>query len=262
MTEQFAYTECVRQVATPSALFDVLLETYSKRNNGTPDALNLIFHNSHVSCRSFGIDCGPDCERCNNDFRYECVLARYLDGELVNVLVMPSVPMTYGIHDVLVDHDVHFALLPYLPDAITPDLLRRVARGPSYSVDAYQEAVRSLNMYKDTARALAPHRQDWGYWDDIMYVAPLLALGLTGEAGEVANKVKKIVRNSNAGGSFPAIESVVDELGDVLWYTVALLDILEYDVGEAMLLNVAKLESRKLLNQIATENRGEVELSE
>lgn len=255
-------TECVRVANTPGDLFDVLLENYSEKSSKNGSALNLVFHRAHVSCRSFGMTCDDDCSMCNGNVLYECVLARYLDGFLVNVLVMPSVPIRYGVHDVLVGFDVHPLLLPELPDSIDPQLLKRIARGYSYSPEVYQETIRSLSIYGQTARSLAGDKKDWDYWDDLMYTAPLIALGLAGEAGEVANKVKKVVRNSKAGGSIPSIDGIVDEVGDVLWYCAALLDVLEYDMSEAMLLNIAKIEARKLRDQIATENRGEVDLGE
>ena len=44
------------------------------------------------------------------------------------------------------------------------------------------------------------------------------ALGLCGEAGEVADTVKKVLYPSKPGDGADSLERIVDELGDVLWY--------------------------------------------
>lgn len=69
-------------------------------------------------------------------------------------------------------------------------------------------------------------------------------LGLTGEAGEVANKVKKIIRDWN-GEAPPAITNdIVDELGDVLWYVAMLADTLGVNLHTVARRNLDKLASR------------------
>lgn len=65
------------------------------------------------------------------------------------------------------------------------------------------------------------------------------ALGLAGEAGEVANNVKKIIRDQK-----DLTAAIVDELGDVLWYVARLADELGVDLSEVVDFNVEKLERR------------------
>ena len=77
------------------------------------------------------------------------------------------------------------------------------------------------------------------------------ALGWCGEAGEVAEKVKKSIRDGldyHEEKQFK--EALTKELGDVLWYISALasdLDISLNDVAEG---NIEKLSSRKKRNMI------------
>ena len=52
-----------------------------------------------------------------------------------------------------------------------------------------------------------------------------LSLGLCGEAGEVANKIKKCIRDGNS------YDGIADELGDVLWYIAVLAHYLEADTA-------------------------------
>ena len=69
-------------------------------------------------------------------------------------------------------------------------------------------------------------------------------LGLAGEAGEVADKVKKVIRDKN--GVFGELEKqeIKMELGDVLWYIAQLSTELGFDLEEVAQLNLKKLSSR------------------
>lgn len=71
------------------------------------------------------------------------------------------------------------------------------------------------------------------------------ALGLCGEAGEVAEIIKKNIRN--AGGDFSRInaDSLSKELGDVLWYISMLADTFGITLNDIAELNMKKLNDRK-----------------
>lgn len=67
-----------------------------------------------------------------------------------------------------------------------------------------------------------------------------LALGLTSEAGEVAGKVKKYVRDLVWDK-----DAVIAELGDVFWYLTRICDEININAEEVLQRNYEKLESRK-----------------
>lgn len=69
-------------------------------------------------------------------------------------------------------------------------------------------------------------------------------LGLTGEAGEVAEKIKKIFRDSNAEFSAEQLELIKKELGDVLWYLTQIATDLNIDLEDIAKTNIEKLYSR------------------
>jgi NTP pyrophosphatase (non-canonical NTP hydrolase) len=68
-------------------------------------------------------------------------------------------------------------------------------------------------------------------------------LGLAGEAGEVADKVKKIIRDGLS--LVEEKEGIAKELGDVLWYIAAVARDIGYSLDDIAKMNIDKLESRK-----------------
>ena len=69
-------------------------------------------------------------------------------------------------------------------------------------------------------------------------------LGLAGEAGEVANIVKKIQRDHGGIINDDIRTKLKDELGDVLWYISACADELGLTLAEIAAYNVEKLAAR------------------
>lgn len=75
-----------------------------------------------------------------------------------------------------------------------------------------------------------------------------LALGLTSEAGEVADKLKKLIRDNETQLeklTFEQKKAIIAELGDVLWYTAMLAYELDYSFSDVASANIDKLESRQ-----------------
>ena len=95
-------------------------------------------------------------------------------------------------------------------------------RNKNMTFTEYEEAVKTTVIYPSTHKVLYP------------------ALGLAGEAGEVANKVKKILRDGNFDR-----EAIADEVGDCLWYIAALCRDLNVDLGQVANNNLRKLRDRE-----------------
>lgn len=72
-----------------------------------------------------------------------------------------------------------------------------------------------------------------------------LLLGLCGEAGEIAEKAKKIIRDHNNDFSKLDTDDLTKELGDVLWYVAVLADHFDIKLDDVATKNVAKLASRQ-----------------
>ena len=95
------------------------------------------------------------------------------------------------------------------------------------NADQYQEETRRFAIY--------PQKEAIAY----------LGLGLASEAGEVAGKLKKSIRDDHF-----ELEELVSEVGDVLWYCARLLDEVGVPLSSALESNIAKLDKRKANNTI------------
>jgi len=71
------------------------------------------------------------------------------------------------------------------------------------------------------------------------------ALGLVGEAGEVADKLKKVIRDNDGVLTDTVRDAVSKELGDTLWYISVLAYEMDYDLETIAANNLAKLASRQ-----------------
>ena len=79
-----------------------------------------------------------------------------------------------------------------------------------------------------------------------------LTLGLTGEAGEIANKVKKFIRDGAVKDEY--LEKRIQigyEIGDVLWYCAVLAEELEMNLGHIMEKNLENLADRHKRGKIS-----------
>jgi NTP pyrophosphatase (non-canonical NTP hydrolase) len=94
--------------------------------------------------------------------------------------------------------------------------------------DEYQEEARKTAIYPNLGHNL--------YYP---------TLGLCGESGEVAEKVKKILRDDGGMVSEEKRAMLVKELGDVLWYVANLAEELNVSLGLIAEMNLSKLSERK-----------------
>lgn len=72
-----------------------------------------------------------------------------------------------------------------------------------------------------------------------------LSLGLVSEAGEVAGKVKKVIRDKDGEFDKEDIKALKDELGDALWYISELCNLFDARIKDVAQDNIAKLNGRK-----------------
>ena len=92
-----------------------------------------------------------------------------------------------------------------------------------------------------------PDGPEFTYREQFMY----LAIGLTGEAGECAEKVKKWIRNGETNDWLK--DEMRAELGDLLWYMARLATHCELTLEEIAAANLAKLADRRKRGVIASE---------
>lgn len=97
--------------------------------------------------------------------------------------------------------------------------------------DEYQEEVKKFDLFEQTNNVLEP-----------AFMAKIL--GLPGEAGEVSEKFKKIVRDKGGKISNEDKDEIVKELGDVTWYVATIARYLGVSFSEVAEGNIDKLSSR------------------
>jgi len=96
-----------------------------------------------------------------------------------------------------------------------------------YHFDLYQDAAEATAIYPDKG-------------DNLYYPA----LGLAGEAGEVCEKIKKIMRDQKGHFTEEDVEDLGKELGDVLWYIAAIATELNMSLSAVAEDNMEKLRDR------------------
>ena len=97
--------------------------------------------------------------------------------------------------------------------------------------------ISDLDMYQQVAKQTAIYPREQA----IIYPT----LGLTGEAGEVANKVKKIIRDGTNKNNENLVQEISAEIGDCLWYISILADDIGVKLSDIANSNLEKLENRK-----------------
>ena len=104
----------------------------------------------------------------------------------------------------------------------------------SYSLAEYADAASRTAVYPKVAL-------QGGQPTGLIYSA----MGLAGEAGEVAEQVKKFMRDDGGTLREERRQKLIHELGDVLWYVAAVAYDLGVSLDEVAEANIAKLASRQ-----------------
>ena len=85
-------------------------------------------------------------------------------------------------------------------------------------------------------------------YDCLPIIYPIL--GLNGEAGEAAEKVKKCLRDNNGKFDEETKNAIKKELADVLWYIWAAADDMNTSLDEIMSIGIKKVKERQETNTV------------
>lgn len=113
------------------------------------------------------------------------------------------------------------------------NLLKNMPKSNFTDFDEYQKFCKSTAVYPKIGNEL---------------VFPML--GLSGEVGEVSEKVKKIFRDDGGVVSQDKKVEIAKELGDVLWYVTQLVTELKLNLSDVVELNLEKISKRTIENKI------------
>ena len=108
---------------------------------------------------------------------------------------------------------------------------------------AYVRSDENRSVPMDMIEAWADYDLDKEETEFNRLVYPIL--GLVGEAGEIANKLKKVARDDEGLWGPDKTQDYEGELGDVQWYVAAIATGLKSKLGDIAANNINKLFSRK-----------------
>ena len=100
--------------------------------------------------------------------------------------------------------------------------------------------MRLLHRTHILPRVLLPVLDTFDPFNSLKVHVHRLQLGLASEAGEVADKVKKWIRDGTVDKA-----AISKELGDVLWYIAVLANDLGFPLSEVAKVNLDKLNKRQ-----------------
>ena len=102
-----------------------------------------------------------------------------------------------------------------------------------WNINYYQKEASKTAIYPDSHKIIYP------------------ALGLAGETGEIANKVKKLIRDGADREEHHAkLNAIGHEIGDVMWYCAMIAREVDMNLGRVMEDNLEKLADRKARNRL------------
>lgn len=109
---------------------------------------------------------------------------------------------------------------------------RKAITGEDMTLDRYQQCALETALYPKQYEFIYP------------------ALGMAGEAGEVAEKVKKVIRDKDSCFTHDENVEIAKEVGDVLWCCAVMARDLGYSLSSIAQMNYEKLRSRQQRHMI------------
>ncbi len=107
------------------------------------------------------------------------------------------------------------------------------------SMELNERRIDSIDYFQERAQRTAIYRK--GNETDLVYSV----LGLNGEAGEIAEHIKKMIRDDAGVLSEERRQKLIKELSDQMWYISAVATDLGVKLSEVCYINIEKLEDRK-----------------
>lgn len=164
----------------------------------------------------------------------------YKDGvkfAQLNIELLRDLECYHSLSKDEITEEIFLVLKSELNDETLNEELKSVLYQTYKPSEIQQTKIMTLNEYQEKAVDTAIYGA--GY--NIIYPT----LGLAGEAGEVADKVKKVLRDNVGIFTDDKRLEIAKEIGDVLWYIAALTRDLGYTLDEVAQWNVDKLADRK-----------------